>query len=171
MVFPDVQAVLRFDAFVGYSGAHDLGKPVDVDCVDAESGLQFVAHLLCPGLRAVNTHLERQFPDIHAHGFGLLGQVEGVGGCATDARGCKVLQQHDLFLGLASGHGRDHHPQFLAAVVQSQAAGEEPVTIGVVQAVPRAHAGGCEAARHQLTPGTYIPPGVADYGGFAGGTR
>ena len=54
--------------------------------------------------------------------------------------------------------------------MQAESAGEEAVSISIVQPVARAHAGGRQAARNQLSPGTYVPPGVADYRGFPCGT-
>jgi hypothetical protein len=48
VVFPDVQAVLGFEAFLGHAGTDDLGDSVDVDGVDVEALFEGDSQLASP---------------------------------------------------------------------------------------------------------------------------
>ena len=59
MIFPDVEAVLRLDAFAGNAGAHHLGQSIDVDGVKIERFLDFLAHRVGPRLGTENADAQR----------------------------------------------------------------------------------------------------------------
>ena len=171
VVFPHMQALAGDIAFDGDAGAHHFGQAVDVDGIDAETGLDFIAHFLAPGLGAEDAHPQRQLADVDAELFGFFGDVEGVGGSTAKAVHREILHQHDLLVGLAAGHGHHHHPQLFAAIVEAEAAGEQAVAEADLQALARMHAGRRQRAGHQFGPVVDIAPGVADHGGLAGGAR
>ena len=78
-VFPEVQAVLGLDAFVGDARADHLGEAVDVDRIEREAGLDLLAHRLGPGLGAEDPDLKRAGGGIGNDGNWCfcLGDVEG----------------------------------------------------------------------------------------------
>ena len=79
-------------------------------------------------------------------------------------RGLEVGDQPDLALGHAAGDRDDGAAELLGAVVRAEAAGEQPVAVGVVQDVARPAAGGADAARHHRGPHVEVVGGVADDG-------
>ncbi|MNE87715.1 hypothetical protein D3C80_1849490 [compost metagenome] len=81
---------------------------------------------------------------VDALALDLVGQVQHVGRGDHDDVGLEVADQLDLLLGLAAGH-RDHGAaQALGAVVGAQAAGEQAVAVGDVDAIAGAAAGGAD---------------------------
>src|SRR5207249_9102993 len=69
--------------------------------------------------------------------------------------------------GIARRDRHDRHPDALGAVVEAEAAGEEPVAEGDLQEVAAARAGRSHHARHDLTPGLEVARRVPDDGGLA----
>ena len=58
MIFPDRQAVLGFNTFLGNAGANHLRQPIDVDCFEPHSGFDVVTHRLGPGFSTEDADLQ-----------------------------------------------------------------------------------------------------------------
>ena len=171
VVLPDVQAVLGLDALLRHAGAHDLRQPVDVGGLDAGPGLDLGAHLVGPGFGAEDAVSQRARRRVHALAFHLVDDREHVGRRDHDDVGPEVADQGDLTLGHTAGHGHDGAAELLRAVVRAEAAGEQPVAVGVVQQVSRTPAGGSDGARHHRRPHVEVVPGVTDDGRATGRAR
>ena len=169
MVLPDMQPALRLVAFARHAGSDDLGETINVHRLDAQFRLDLPAHRLAPGLRAKATVAQRQRAQFDAHRLCDLGNVEGIGRRCADNFCAEIADQHDLPFGAAAGnrHGCEAEP--LGAVVESQAARKQPVSIGVVKNIAglRTHAG--EGPGHEVRPAVEIAAGVADDGRLPGG--
>src|SRR5205807_9834916 len=76
-------------------------------------------------------------------------------------------QQEPMARGIARRDRHDRHADALAAVVETEAAGEEPVAEGDLQEVAPARAGRSHHARHDLTPGLEVTRRVPDDRGLA----
>jgi hypothetical protein len=111
MVFPDVRAVLGFDAFAGHAGPHHFGQAVDVDRVDAQALLDLAPHLVGPGLGAENADTQAAFLGLHALFDHFVGDGEHVGRRRHDHGRLEVLDQLHLLFGLAAGHGNHRGTQ------------------------------------------------------------
>ena len=61
VVLPAVQARLGLFALGGDPGPEDFGQAVDVDRLQAETGLDFLAHRLAPRLRTEDADLQARF--------------------------------------------------------------------------------------------------------------
>ena len=72
MVFPDDRPVLGLNALVGHTRAHDFGQTINVDCINPQLGLDFLAHALAPGFGAKNADLERDVFGGNAHALELF---------------------------------------------------------------------------------------------------
>ena len=130
-----MQSVSAFRAFNRHAGADNFGEAVNVEGRDIEPFFYLLAHALAPGFGAEDAHAKLQTLHVHAHFFALLGEIEGVGGSTADCRGAEILQQHDLFLRTAARHGNHACTQPFGAVMGAQAAGEEAVSVGIVNNV------------------------------------
>ncbi|ANT65102.1 hypothetical protein Ptc2401_01332 [Prosthecochloris sp. CIB 2401] len=140
VVFEDVHALLGW-AFHGDTGADDFAEPVDVEGFDAEEFLDFLAHFFCPGFGAEDAGFELDLAGVDlfvADGFAEEG---GVGGGAGDDGGAEVLHELELFLGVAAGDGDDGCSEVFGAVVEAEAAGEEPVAVSDLDDVAAGDAG------------------------------
>jgi len=82
-------------------------------------------------------------------------------------RGPEVLDEEHLAGGVAAGDGNHRGPHPLRTVVEAQAAGEEPVSISVVQDVPGLTPCHAKASGDAFGPHLDVVPGVADHGGLA----
>ena len=171
MILEDVQPVAPLDTLHGDPGPDDLGQPVDVERHDVELALALQTPLLAPGLGPQDAHTQLERLHVHTHLFAGLGQIEGIRGGAADGGGPEILQQHDLLLGAAPGHGDHAGTEPFGPVVGPQPAGEEPVAVGVVDDVVAGQPGGGKRARHELGPGLDVTLGVAHHRGLARGAR
>ena len=164
-----MQAVLGLDALAGDARADHLGKAVDVDGVHVEGLLDLGPHGVGPGLGAEDADLERGRARVAALAAELIEDRQHVGGRHRDDVGLEVGDQLNLPLGHAAGDGDGGEAEPLGAVVNTQAAGEKAVAVGVVQFHAGTPAGGADGARHHLAPGLDVGLGVADHGRLAGG--
>ena len=82
----------------------------------------------------------------------------------------QVLHHGDLALGVAAGHGDDHGPQLVRALIRAKAAGEQAQAIGDLHDVFAGAARGGERAGHHLAPDGDVVSRVAGDDGLAGGT-
>ena len=151
VVFEDMDAVLAV-ALGPHAGPDDLGQPVDVVGLDAGGLLDVLPHGVGPGLGAEDAGPQGKRAEIDAHFLGAVEDVQEVAGRATDGGDAEILHDHDLPVGVAAG-GRDHGgPQPLAAIVQPQAAGEQPVAVGVLQDVAFVQAEGGQGPLDDFGP-------------------
>ena len=106
--------------------------------------------------------------EVDAHFRRAVEDVQEVARRATDGGDAEILEDHDLPVGVAAG-GRDHgRPQPLAAVVQPQAAGEQPVAVGVLQDVAFVQAEGNQGPLNDLGPDVHVVAVVGDDDRLAG---
>ncbi len=104
--------------------------------------LDLDAHLVGPGLRAEVADPDRKV--VRGAGRGQAPPRQGrarTTACSGEAGDAEVAHQRELAVGVAAGD-RQHGPtEPLAAVVQAETAGEQPVAVGVLQ-----HVAGLESA-------------------------
>src|ERR1700694_3355465 len=149
MVLPAVQPVLRL-ALDGYARPHDLGQAINVDRLQAKPDLDLAPHGLAPWLGAEQPDLELALLEVGAGALGDLGDVERIRGrCAQHARAARA--------------------EAPGAEMRAEPAGEQAVSIGVVDHIARSRPGAGHRARHQARPGVEILLRVADHGRLAGG--
>ena len=170
MVLVDVGAVLQL-AFVAHAGAHHLAQAIDIEALQAQALLNLLTHLLCPGLGSESAHTQFDLVFGNANLFHGLCQVKGIGRGTGNAGNPQVANQFGVLLRIA-GRGRDHRSaHHLHAVVRTQAARKQAVTVGHGENVVAAHAVSGKAARHTLAPNADILAGVTHDGGVARGAR
>ena len=93
--------------------------------------------------------------------------MEKIGGRAAHRGHAKVLQEHDLAIGVAA-RGRNHgSAQALGAVVRTQATGEEAVAVGDLNHVSAMQAASCQAANNRRGPHVHVFLRVGDNDGFS----
>ena len=151
-----------------HPGPAHLGQAVEVDRTQRQRLLDLPAHGLGPRLAAEQPepHRQRSGAPVPVLGQGLRDR-QRVRRRRDQDVGAEVAQQHRLPGGEAAGH-RDHRcPDPLSALVEAEAAGEQPVAVGVVDHHAGPDAGHRHAPRHQLGPRLQVAPGVADNGGLA----
>ena len=171
MVFPDMRAVLAVQAFHGHPRPDHFRQAVNIERVDHEGVFQFAAHLPGPGFGPEDADPQRGFLGVHALAPHFIADVEHVRGRHHDEVGLEVVDQPDLFFGLAAGH-RDHNTaQLFRPVMRAQAAGEQAIAIGDMRLMAGPPARGVDGARHDVRPGCNIFPGIADHRRLAGGAR
>jgi hypothetical protein len=154
----------RLDALARDAGADHLGEPVDVDARDAEARVDLCAHLLRPRLGAAHRKAQADLAGLDAPLGERLRERERVARGARDQVRPEVLDQHQLALGQAAGHRDDRQPEPFTARMQAEAAGEEPVAVGVVQRRARLGAGHREAAGIHAREEVDVRGGVAHDG-------
>jgi len=79
-----------------------------------------------------------------------------VAGYDVNDGGAQVLHEEDLALAVSRRRGQDQGPQALGAVMEAQAAGEEPVAHHVLEDVGCPHAGGVHGPGEKLRPAVDI---------------
>ena len=169
MILPDVQPILRLDAFIGDARPHHLGEAVDVDRVHVEFVLDLAPHRVRPGLGAEDADLERGGARIDAGLAKLVEDGEHVGGRDHDDVGAKIVDELHLPLGHAARH-RDHAAaELLGPRMRAEPAGEEPIAVGDVDEHAGPRARGPHRTRHERGPDVEIGFGVTDDGRLAGG--
>ena len=102
MIFPDMWAVLGFDAFAGHTRADDFRQTIDVYGINATAQFNFLAHRIGPGLRTEYPDPERGFRWINPLAIKLIGKIQHIRGRGHDDAGLEILNQ----LHLALGHDR-----------------------------------------------------------------
>ena len=159
---------LRLDALVGDAGAHHLGQPVDIDRVHVEGLLDLGAHRVGPGFGAEDAAFQRRRARIEPGGAEPVQDRQHVARRHHDQVRLEILDQLHLPLGLPAAH-RDHGAaEPLRAVMRAEAAGEQAVAVGDVDAHARPAAAGADRARHHLGPDIEVGLRVADHGRLAG---
>jgi hypothetical protein len=141
VVLGDVEACLRL-AFRG-EGRPDLGQPVVVEGVDAESRLELRpgGRILGPRLASEAAEPERQLGGIDAPLAQALCDVQGVARRGEEYGGAHGLQKIDLSLGRDGRAGRyDEAPEPCRGIVAAHAGDPEAVREGVLDDVARPHA-------------------------------
>ena len=169
MILPDVQAVLGLDALVRDAGTHYLGQAVDVDRMHIEGVLDLAAHRVGPRLGTEDADLERTRRRIDALRAELVENRQHVARRHGDQIRREIDDQLDLALGHAARHRDRDAAELLGAVVHTEPAGEQPVTIGIVDLHPGPSAARVNAACADVGPGADIELGVADDGRLSGG--
>ena len=156
VILPDVRAVLGFEAFAGDARADHFGESVDVDGIDREAVLDLAPHRLGPGLGAVNADGERGAPRIDALAIELVGDRQHVARRHHDDARAKIPNQLDLPLGHAARSRDDRATEPLGAVVDAEAAGEEPVAVRDVDEIAGPAARGADRASADARPGVEV---------------
>ena len=111
-------------------------------------------------------YLRLDFPWIETGLFEAVQQGHHIARRHHDDVGLKVVDQVNLTLGHAAGHGDDDAAQALGAVVRAQPSGKEPVAVGDVHFHAGPSAGGAQRARDHVRPHVDIRLGVADHDRF-----
>jgi hypothetical protein len=164
VVLVDVQAVL-LQALGGHAGADHLRQAVDVQRLDRQDVLDRGAQLLRPRLGTEHAHLERR--QVDARLGRRLTQPQRVRGRAGQHVGLQVGDHAYLPFGHPARH-RDHGgAQGDRALVNAQAAGEQPVPIGVVHDASGGRARAGQRPRAHRRPQVQVGLGVGDERGPA----
>ena len=135
MILPAVQPVLLEIALAGNAGAEDFRQAIHVHGLDAEASFKIAPQRLAPRLGTKSAAAQRKRRDIDAHSIRHFGDVECVGRRRAQDGRAEIPHQHDLPLGAAARHRDDGAAEPLGAVVGAEAAGEEAVTVGIVNDV------------------------------------
>ena len=129
-----------------------LRHPDDVEAADAHLPLDARPQLLRPHLGAEDGRAEPRPAEVEALLPRHLHHAERVRRDAAQDGGLEVPDELELEERPPCAH-RDHHgPEGLGAVVEAEAAGEEPEGRGDRDHVLRRHGGGGEGAGHDLPP-------------------
>ena len=153
MVLVHVQPVGRDQALGCHAGPDDLGQPVDIQRAQAEQFLDPGAHGVGPRLGAEQARGQPQ-PRTRAEA-GLrqcLAQPDRVRRRAGQDVRAQVAQQRHLPRGHPAGDRHHRGAELDRALVQSEAAGEQPVAVGVVDDAGRPGAGGGQRPRAHARP-------------------
>ena len=143
-------------------------ESVNIERLDSRQFLDPPAHSLGPRLRTEEADADRKIPQIHAHLTGLLAQMNEIGRRTADSRHAEIAHQHHLPFGVSSG-GRNHGcAEGLHAVVGAETAGEQSVSIGVLNNVAAVDSPHRKCAHHAADPHINILFGVADNDRFSG---
>ena len=94
--------------------------------------------------------------------------MESVGWRADQHRAAEVLHYLDLALCIASGNWDHSRADSLSAVMNSQAAGEHAVTVGVLDDVSLACPSTGDGPGHDFGPDVYVVARIPDYLGLSG---
>ena len=130
--------------------------------------LDVLPHGIGPGLGAEDAGPQGKCAEIDADFRRAVEDVQEVARRATDGGDAEVLHDHDLPVGVAAG-GRNHgRPQPLAAVMEPQAAGEQPVAVGVLQDVAFVQAEGNQGPLNDFGPDVDVVAVVGDDDRLAG---
>ncbi len=99
-----------------------------------------------------------------------LAEAQRVGRRAGQDVGAQVAHQRDLPRGHAAGDRHHGGAELDRALVDAEAAGEQPVTVGVVHHAAGGGAGAAERPGAHPRPQPQVGAGVGDQGGAAAGT-
>ena len=169
MILPDRRAILGLDELAGHARPHHFAQAIEVDGVDAEPPLDLGAHALGPWLGAEQADPHRGIARIDALARELVGDRQHVGRRHQNDPRTEFTDELDLALAETARHRHHGAAQPLGAVMRAQAAGEQAVTVGIVDDVARPRAAGVERARHEVGPGADVARRVAHHRRPAGG--
>ena len=82
----------------------------------------------------------------------MFDQVHKIAWRATYSGNAKIAQYNNLPLGISAGNGNYRGSQGLGAIVQTKAAGEKPVPIGVLQYIALVQAVARQTANNSVAP-------------------
>ena len=166
-IFPDMQPVL-LGTFESDARAVHLGKPERVVGLDAEHRFDAPPMLLGMRLGADDQRMQPRIPArVQPFGRENLVQPPQVAGNRMRHRRAEIPHQLDLAQAVAGAGGNRQAAESFDAVLEAEAAGEQPVTGHVLENVRLAHPGGVERARHQVRPAFEVMPVVKDDGRIA----
>ena len=86
VIFPDVQPVFRFNAFIGHPRPHDFGKTININSMHIERLFDLGPHRVGPGFGPEDADIQRAFAGIKPLGLELLQDVQRVGRRDRDGR-------------------------------------------------------------------------------------
>ena len=167
-VGPYVEAAL-LRAFEEHRSGHLAGA---VAVVDPDSGplLELPPHGLGPGFSAGDGQPDLGVPaDVDPQTIAGVRDVEHVGGGSGPGGDGEVLHELDLPLGVAGADGQHGGPDPLGTVVHSESAGEQAVSVEVLQHVLLGHAEGRHPPGEGFGPVVEVLLRVTDDRGPAGG--
>jgi hypothetical protein len=164
VVLVDVQAVACLDALARDARADHLRQPEQVRRPDAQARVDLLPHAFGPRLGAECREAEARLVRRDAALCEGLHERQRVARRARDDVRPQVLDERQLPLSHAARHGHDVHAEAATAVVQAEAAREEPVAVRVVERHAVLGAGHREAAGDDLREEVEISSGVADHG-------
>src|SRR5262245_45020346 len=167
MILPNVRAVLAFNAFAGNAWTNDFRQSVIVDGMKIERFFYLGAHRIGPRFGAAHCNLERALAWVDALGTKFIKNCKYIAWCNEDDVGAEISDQAHLPLGHSARHRYDGHAEPFGAIMKSNAASEQSITVRVLHQHARLAPGGAHAARHQAGPRVEIAPTVADYSGLA----
>lgn len=151
VILGDMQAVLLI-ALHGDTRPHDLGQTVNVINLIAELVLEVLAELVRERLGAMDAGLEREvLLGVKAHLDGGIGDVHGIARCAAQDGRAHGLQDLDLALRVAGRHRDGLRTHGKAAVMRTQATGEQAVAVADVHDVIDIAVGIADAAAEAVT--------------------
>ena len=171
MIFPDVQAILGFHAFIRDTGTDDFAQPINIDRMHVEGFLDLQPHGMGPRLGAEYAHLQRGFPRVAAGFDEGFQNIEHVGRGHHDALGLEIGNQFNLLIGLTTAHWNRRTAQLLDAVMRTQTACKQAISIGVMDHIPRSQPRCPQTARNHGGPNVNIASGIADDGRLPRGAR
>ena len=151
-------AVPAFAALSGDAGPHHLGQAVDVDRGQPERALDGLAQFLGPRLGAEDACAEaeaRWLADV------VRDRQRIARGAAEDLR-AEILEQLRLARRVPSRRRHDGASEPLGAVVEAEAAGEEPVAVGDMDDRAWPGSGRRERPRATVGPGREVATRVRD---------
>src|SRR5205823_4081144 len=132
VVVEDVEAALPFPTFGGHARPDHLGQAVDVARVNAAPHvLELRPERLGPGLGAEDPEAEADALD-EAVLRSPLREEKREGRRAREPRRAEIREQLHLEARVSARRRHHSRAETLAAVVEPEAAGEEPVAIGDV---------------------------------------
>ena len=168
VVLADVGAVLHL-AFVADTGAHDLRKPIDVISLQAQTLLNLLAHVLCPGLSAKGSDTQLDIFLADSQFVHCLGEVQGIGRGAGNACDAEVAYEFQVLFRVTRSRRNAGGTQVFHSVVSTQAAREEAIAVCYRERIVASDTKSRKTAGHALAPYTYIFTRIAHNGGIARG--
>src|SRR6187200_3083503 len=136
--------------------------------MDIERLFDLAAHRISPRLGTAHCNLERAPAWVDALGVKFIKNRKYIAWCNEDDFGTEIGDQAQLPLLHSTRHRHDGHAETFGAVVKTNAASEQSITVRVLHQHARLAAGRAHGTRHQACPCVEIAPAVADHGGFTG---
>ena len=158
-VFVEVGAVLAL-TLITHTRTGNLRESVDIVRLDAERLLQFLTHLLRPGLSTEDTYLQLEVIPAPLALTKSLSEEHGVAGGATEDGGTEIVHQGYLFLGVARRDGDDRGSDVRRSVMGTETSREESVAVGHLEDVILAGTVGGEGTGDSLRPHGEVLTGI-----------
>ena len=162
MVLIDVQAAMRI-ALEGDAGTDHLGQAEDVIGFQAQRALDFLTHILSPGLCAEEAAFQADILRSKAHFGKRFRDIQCIRRCAADRRAAKVAQNLNLTLRIAGRDRNNGCADGFRAGVRAETAGEQAVTIGNMDNILSGCAAGRHGAGHHFAPEFQVVSGIAKH--------